>query len=70
MRYMQLARNDAFDNAGHEEMVPELEEIIHRYYWERPLTLRSATDLEQSCMFLLILPDYKISLIPATDQFL
>lgn len=28
MRDMQLARNDAFDNTEHEEMLPALEEIV------------------------------------------
>lgn len=43
-RHMQLARNDVFDKTGHEEMVPELEEIVHGYHWER----LSAMDHEPS----------------------
>lgn len=47
MRDMKLARNDAFDNTGHEEMVsePEPEEIMLGYFGERS----SALDPEQSC---------------------
>ena len=46
MRHMQLAGNDVFDNTEHEEIVPELEEIVHSYHWER----LSAMDHELSVL--------------------
>lgn len=57
MRNMKLARNDAFDNTGHEEMAPEpeQEEIMPGYYWEEP----SAMSPEQSCCC----PVYQITML-------
>lgn len=56
---MKLARNDAFDNKGHEEMVsePEQEEIILEYFWERS----SVLDPEQSCCY--SVTDYNVMFI-------
>lgn len=63
---MQLARNDVFDKTGHEEMVPELEEIVHGYHCGKgclPWTMSHPG-------LLLCVPDYKVTLAPDTDQFL
>lgn len=47
MRNMKLARDDAFDNTGHEEMAPEpeQEEMMAGCCWKEP----SAMGSKQSC---------------------